>query len=62
MHTAVSNEWTVLNTASRRGHPGVVKPLLRRGADIDVPNKANKTAANLSSENGQADVAVHFGP
>jgi serine/threonine-protein phosphatase 6 regulatory ankyrin repeat subunit B len=31
--------------------------LLRRGADVDVLNKANKTAAELASENGHAEVA-----
>ena len=40
-----------------RGHLGVVKLLLRQGADVDVLNKANKTAAELASENGQAEVA-----
>jgi ankyrin repeat protein len=31
--------------------------LLQRGADVDVLNKANKTAAELASENGEAEVA-----
>jgi len=46
-----------LHAASRRGHLGVVKLLLRRGADVDVLNKANRTAAELASDNGQAEVA-----
>ena len=40
------------------GHLGVVKPLLRWGADADVVNKATgRSAGELASENGQADVA-----
>jgi ankyrin repeat protein len=31
--------------------------LLRRGADVDVVNKAGRSAAELASKNGQADVA-----
>jgi len=46
-----------LHAASRRGHLGVVKLLLRRGADVDMLNKAGRTAAELASENGQAEVA-----
>ena len=34
-----------------------MKLLLRRGADVDVLDKANRTAAELASENGQADIA-----
>ena len=38
---------------------GVVKLLLKRGADVNVlrVNKANETADRLASENGQAEVA-----
>jgi ankyrin repeat protein len=32
--------------------------LLRSGADVDVFNKANKTAAELASENGKAKIAT----
>jgi ankyrin repeat protein len=35
----------------------VVKLLLRRGADIDVRDKANRTAAELASENHETEVA-----
>jgi ankyrin repeat protein len=31
--------------------------LIQWGADVDVLNKANRTAAELASENGQAEVA-----
>ena len=37
--------------------PKVVKLLLRQGADVDVLNKAGRSAAELASENGQAEVA-----
>ena len=57
MHTADSNGWTLLHAASRRGHLGVVKLLLLQGADVDVLNKAKRPAAELASENGQAEVA-----
>ena len=45
-----------MHAASRRGHLGVVKLLLRRGADVYMLNKASKCAAELASENGQAEV------
>ena len=57
MHTADSNGWTVLHAVSRRGHLRVVKLLLRQGADVDVLNKAGRSAGELASENGQAEVA-----
>jgi ankyrin repeat protein len=58
VHTPDSNGWTVvLHAASRRGHLGVLKLLLWRGADVDVLNKAGRSAAELASENGQAEVA-----
>ena len=57
MHTADSNGWTVLHAASRNGHLGVVKLLLRRGADVDVLDKDGRSAAELASGNDQADVA-----
>jgi ankyrin repeat protein len=59
VHTADSSGWTILHAASRRGHLGVVKLLLRQGADVDVLNKAGRSAAELASENGQAEV-VNF--
>jgi serine/threonine-protein phosphatase 6 regulatory ankyrin repeat subunit B len=58
LHTINSNGWTPLHAASRRGHLGVVKLLLRRGADVNVLNKANKTAAELALENGKTEVAI----
>jgi ankyrin repeat protein len=57
VHTTDSNGWTLLHAASRCGHFGVVKLLLRRGADADVLDKAGRSAAKLASENGQAEVA-----
>ena len=39
IHTADSNGCTLLHAASRRGHPGVVKLLLRQGADVGLFNK-----------------------
>jgi ankyrin repeat protein len=57
VHTADTNGWTLLHAASRRGHLGVVKLLLRPGADVDVLNKAGRSAAELASESGQAEVA-----
>jgi ankyrin repeat protein len=57
VHTVDSNGCTVLHAASRRGHLGVVKLLLRRGADVDVLNKAGSSPAELALENGQAEVA-----
>jgi len=57
VHTADSNGWTLLHAASRRGHLGVVKLLLRRGVDVDVLSKAGRSAAELASENSQAEVA-----
>ena len=47
----------MLHIASRRGHLGVVKLLLRRGADVDVLNNVGRSAAELALENGQAEVA-----
>jgi ankyrin repeat protein len=49
--------WTPLHSASHNGYLGVVKLLLRRGADVDVVNNADKTAAELASENDKAEVA-----
>jgi ankyrin repeat protein len=46
-----------LHAASRRGHLEVVELLLRAGANVDMLNKAHKTAAELASENGQAGIA-----
>jgi ankyrin repeat protein len=46
-----------LHAASQRGHLEIVKLLLRQGVDVDVLDKANKTAAELASENGKTDVA-----
>jgi ankyrin repeat protein len=57
VHTADSNGWSLLHAASRNGHLGVVKLLLRRGADVDVLNTAGRSAAEFASENGQAEVA-----
>jgi ankyrin repeat protein len=57
MCIADGNGWTALHAASHSGHLEVVKLLLRRGADVDILNKANKTAAELASENGKAEVA-----
>jgi len=34
-----------------------VNILLRRGADVDVLDNANKTAVELASENGKAKIA-----
>ena len=42
---------------SQREHLGVVKLLFQRGADVDILNKANKTAAEMASENDKAEVA-----
>jgi ankyrin repeat protein len=39
------------------GHLGLVKLLLWRGADVDVLNKAGRSAAELAGKNGQAEVA-----
>ena len=50
------NRCTLLHTASQRG-PSVVKLALALGVDVDVLNKANKTATELASENGEAEVA-----
>jgi len=55
--TADTKGSTLLHAASRRGHLGVVKLLLRQGADVDVLNKAGRSAAELASENGQVEVA-----
>jgi len=52
-----SKGWSILHTASHCGHLGVVKLLLQQGADVDVLNKAGRSAAELASENGQAEVA-----
>ena len=46
MHIADSNGRTVLHATSRRGHLGVVKLLLQRGADIDVLNKPLEVQAS----------------
>ena len=51
------NRCTLLYAASRRGHLRVVKLALALGVDVDVLNKANKTATELASENGEAEVA-----
>ena len=48
---------TVFHAASLRGDLRVVKLLLRRGADVNVVNKAGRSAGELASENGQAEVA-----
>jgi ankyrin repeat protein len=40
-----------------KGHLDVVKLLLRRDAVVDVLNKAGRSAAELASENDQAEVA-----
>jgi ankyrin repeat protein len=57
VHTADSNGWTVLHAASQRGHLRVVKLLPRLGADVNVVNKAGRSAGELASENGQSEVA-----
>ena len=54
MHIADTNGRTVSHAASRRGHLGVVKLPLQRGADINVLNKAGGSAGELASENGQS--------
>jgi ankyrin repeat protein len=55
-HTADCNRWTRLHAASRHAYFGVVKPLLW-SADTDVLNQAERSAAELAWENGQAEVA-----
>jgi len=57
VHTADGNSWTLLHSLSYNGHLEVLKLLIRRGANVDVFNKANKTSAELASENGQAEVS-----
>ncbi len=52
-----SNGWTLLHAASHGGHLGVVKLLLLRGADVEVLNRANKSAVELASENNKSEVA-----
>ena len=54
LHSADSNGCTLLHAASQRGHLGVVKLLLQRGADVDILNKANKTVAEMASKNDKA--------
>ena len=49
--------WLDLHTTSHRGHLEAVKRLLRRGADVDVVNKANNAAAESASENDKVEVA-----
>jgi ankyrin repeat protein len=46
LYPANRNGWTPLHTASHSGQLGVVKLLLRWGADINVLNKANKLQPN----------------
>ena len=41
------NTGTVLRAASRHGHLGVARLLLRHGADVDVLNKTNQTAVAM---------------
>jgi ankyrin repeat protein len=57
VHSADSNGWSPLDSASQGGHLDVVKRLLRRSADVDALNKADKTAAEFALENGHAEVA-----
>src|SRR5713101_3255769 len=57
VHSTDGYGWTSLHTASHSGHLQVGKRLLRRGADADVVNNANKVPAELVSENGKAEVA-----
>ena len=52
-----SNGWTLLHAATQGGHLGVVKLLLRRGVDVDVLDRTNKTAAELASKNGNTEVS-----
>ena len=56
LHSMDRNRCTLLYAASRRGHLRVVKLALALGVDVDVLNKANKTATELASENGEAEV------
>jgi ankyrin repeat protein len=59
LHTTDNYGCTPLHSASRSGHLEVVKLLLGWGADVDVDvlNKANKTAGEMASENGKIDVS-----
>jgi serine/threonine protein kinase len=44
--------WTPLMMAAEKGHLDVVKLLVRRGAEVELVNKANKTAADLAGAVG----------
>lgn len=50
------DQWAPLNAASRRGHAEIVKFLLENGAEIDFPNKYQKTPLNLATFGGHLEV------
>ena len=55
---ASSDGMTPLMDASRNGHAGVIKVLLRAGADPKLPNRLGSTALELAESNGHDAAAA----
>jgi ankyrin repeat protein len=58
LYSTNSHGRTPLHVASHSGHLRVVKLLFRRGADVNVLDKDNKTAAESTSINGKNEVTI----
>jgi Ankyrin repeats (many copies) len=49
--------WTLLMMAAAKGYTDIVKFLLEQGADPNIKNNQNKTAAQIAQENGHDALA-----
>jgi len=47
---------TALMVAARKGRVGIVKKLIRYGANVDLTNKAGLTAFDFATQQGHTEV------
>ncbi|KAH9193418.1 hypothetical protein AeNC1_004604 [Aphanomyces euteiches] len=60
LNTAEKIGRTSLLLASQKGHSGVVKHLLDKGADVNTAEKDGRTPLHLASHEGHLDVVKHL--
>jgi ankyrin repeat protein len=56
LDTVDIENWTTLSWALKRGHEGIVKLLLEKGADANAADRAGWTPLRWATQNGHVDV------